>query len=118
MLTAVREVGISARVSYPAQIFHLDGSADTEWDIKDMMSYAWGRDLEASIDCALMDYGAANNFMNIKTPTGRLVNFPDPADLSAGQINNPLEIAAYKKGSANDLEIMVVNTENGTAFLA
>ena len=118
VISAKRTAAMSTRVSYPAQIYNGEGVADTEWGIKDMMSYVRCREMAVSIEAAITECGGANNFMNMKMPTAKFNEVPDPRDISAGQINNPLSFAGFKKGNGNDLEIMVVNSEDATAFIA
>lgn len=124
VINAKRSVVASARVSYPAQICHYDPChgppvADTEWGIADMMAKVRCGEFEVAIEAALVDQcGDANNFIIMKLPTAKFNEVPDPRDLSAAQINNPLSFAAFKKGNLNDLETTVVNTEDATAFVA
>ena len=110
--TANRVVSLSARMSYPAQL--TDG---TEISTADLNAYAWGQDIETSLDAALLDFGEAHNSMKIELPTGRMTAFPDPPDLAQGQINNPIEIAGYAKGANPDLRVVVTNNETTAQFI-
>ena len=111
--TANREVGLSTRLSFPAQL--TDG---TELSALELYNYAWGVDVATEIDSAFMDFGAAHNSMLIELPTGRLSRFPVPTDVGQGQINNPVEVSGHKSGTTPDLRITVLNTENATQFVA
>lgn len=111
--TGVRSVQLSTRTGYPAQII-----GGGEMSAQDLTSYAWGRDVKVSIDCALMDFGAAHNSMTITLPTSRMSIFPDQNDIPQGQINQPFTFDGYALGGTSDLQVVVVNNETGAQFVS
>ena len=108
--TANREVTLSTRVDYPVD--------DIDGNRIDVAALAWGQDVSASIEAAAMDFGAEPNLVTIDLPNGKLSSFPDPADISQGQINQPLEVAGYAKGATTDFRITLINKETHAQLIS